>query len=67
MNNAMFAELIASVWEMDAIIKGQQGEMVMPKVGGKSYSYDKAGMAAAKKAAKKTGKKMTMAGKKTKK
>ena len=33
----------------------------MPKVGGKSYSYDKAGMAAAKKAAKKTGKKMTMA------
>jgi hypothetical protein len=41
--------------------------MVMPKVGGKSYSYDKAGMAAAKKAAKKTGKKMTMAGKKTKK
>jgi len=26
----------------------------MPKVGGKSYSYDKAGMAAAKKAAKKT-------------
>ena len=39
----------------------------MPKVGGKSYSYDKAGMAAAKKAAKKTGKKMTMAGKKTKK
>jgi hypothetical protein len=33
----------------------------------KNYSYDKAGMAAAKKAAKKTGKKMTMAGKKTKK
>ena len=29
MNNAMFAELIASVWEMDAIIKGQQGEMVV--------------------------------------
>jgi len=29
MNNAMFAELIASVWEMDAIIKGQQGETVV--------------------------------------
>lgn len=32
----------------------------MPNVGGKKYSYTKAGMAAAKKAAKKTGKKMTM-------
>jgi hypothetical protein len=31
----------------------------MPKVGGKTYSYTKAGMAAARKAAKKTGKKMT--------
>ena len=31
----------------------------MPKVGGKHYSYSKKGMAAAKKAAKKTGKKMT--------
>lgn len=34
MNNAMFAELTASVWEMDAIIKGQdvreqQGETVV--------------------------------------
>ena len=67
MNNAMFAELMTSIQEMDGIVKGQQGEMVMPKVGGKSYSYDKAGMAAAKKAAKKTGKKMTMSGKKTKK
>ena len=36
----------------------------MPKVGGKHYSYTKAGMAAAKKEAKRTGKKMT---KKTKK
>lgn len=67
MDNAMFAELMTSIQEMDGIVKGQQGEMVMPKVNGKSYSYDKAGMAAAKKAAKKTGKKMTMAGKKTKK
>ena len=32
----------------------------MPKVGGKSYSYTKSGMADAKKDAKKTGKKMTM-------
>lgn len=39
----------------------------MPKVGGKHYSYTKAGMAAAKKAAKKTGKPMTMAKKKAKK
>ena len=31
----------------------------MPMVGGKKYSYTKAGMAAARKAAKKTGKKMT--------
>lgn len=31
----------------------------MPKVGGKHYSYTKKGMAAAKKAAKKTGKKVT--------
>jgi|TARA_R100001015_G_C4609042_1_gene164303 hypothetical protein len=31
----------------------------MPKVGGKHYSYTKRGMAAAKKAAKKTGQKMT--------
>ena len=31
----------------------------MPMVGGKKYSYTKAGMAAAKKAAKSTGKKMT--------
>ena len=30
----------------------------MPKVGGKSYSYTPKGMAAAKKAAKKTGKKV---------
>ena len=29
MNNAMFAELIASVLEMDAVIKGQQGETVV--------------------------------------
>jgi len=35
-------------------------ELIMPKVGGKHYSYSKAGMAAAKKEAKKTGKKMTM-------
>jgi len=32
----------------------------MPKVGGKHYSYTKAGMEAAKKESKKTGKKMTM-------
>jgi len=32
----------------------------MPNVGGKKYSYTKAGMKAAEKAAKKTGKKMTM-------
>jgi hypothetical protein len=31
----------------------------MPKVGGKSYSYTKSGMTAAKKAAKKTGKKVS--------
>ncbi len=31
----------------------------MPKVGGKHYSYSKAGKAAAKKAAARTGKKMT--------
>jgi len=31
----------------------------MPMVGGKKYDYTKSGMAAAKKAAKKTGKKMT--------
>ena len=31
----------------------------MPKVGSKHYSYTKAGMAAAKKEAKRTGKKMT--------
>ena len=30
----------------------------MPKVGGKSYSYTKSGMAAAKKAAAKSGKKV---------
>ena len=30
----------------------------MPMVGGKKYSYSKKGMAAAKKAAKKSGKKM---------
>ena len=36
----------------------------MPKVDGKHYSYTKAGMAAAKKEAKRTGKKIT---KKTKK
>jgi hypothetical protein len=30
----------------------------MPKVNGKKYSYTKTGVAAAKKAAKKTGKKM---------
>jgi len=32
----------------------------MPNVGGKKYSYTKAGMKAAEKAAKKTGKKMTI-------
>jgi hypothetical protein len=39
----------------------------MPKVGGRHYSYTKAGMAAAKKAAKKTGQRMTMGRKKKKK
>lgn len=33
--------------------------ILMPMVGGKKYSYSKKGMAAAKKAAKKSGKKMT--------
>jgi len=33
---------------------------VMPMVNGKKYSYGKKGMAAAKKAAKKSGKKMKM-------
>ena len=33
----------------------------MPKVGKKEYPYTKSGMAAAKKDAKKSGKKMTMA------
>jgi len=37
----------------------------MPKVGGKSYSYTKKGMAAAKKAAKKTGKKVSYRKKKS--
>lgn len=39
----------------------------MPNVGGKKYPYTKAGMAAAKKAAAKSGKKMTMAKKAKKK
>jgi len=38
----------------------------MPKVGGKKFSYSKAGKAAAKKYAKRTGKKITK-GKKTRK
>jgi hypothetical protein len=42
-------------------------EKIMPKVGNKMYSYTKAGMAAAKKEAKKSGKKMTMAKKPKKK
>lgn len=37
----------------------------MPSVGGKKYSYTKKGMAAAKKAAKATGKKMLTAKQKT--
>ena len=53
MNNAMFAELRASIQEMDGIVKGQQGEKVMPKVAGVKYPYTKTGVAAAKKAAKK--------------
>ena len=36
----------------------------MPKVNGKSYSYSKKGVAAAKSAAKRTGKKMTSVKKK---
>jgi len=36
----------------------------MPKVGGKSFPYTKAGMAAAKKAAKASGKKMVSKSKK---
>ncbi len=39
----------------------------MPMVGGKEYPYTKAGMAAAKKAAKKSGAKMTKAKAKSKK
>ena len=39
----------------------------MPMVGGKKYPYTKAGKAAAKKAAEKSGKKMTMAKKAKKK
>ncbi len=38
----------------------------MPKVGSKHYSYTKSGMAAAKKEAKRTGKKMTNVKKKSK-
>lgn len=38
----------------------------MPMVGGKKYSYTKKGMAAAKKAAKKSGKKMSYTKKKKK-
>ena len=38
----------------------------MPKVGGKSYSYSKKGVAAAKAASKGSGKKMTNAKKKKK-
>jgi hypothetical protein len=38
----------------------------MPMVGGKKYSYTKKGMAAAKKAAKTSGKKMSYAKKKKK-
>jgi hypothetical protein len=38
----------------------------MPMVGGKKYSYSKKGMAKAMKAAKKSGKKMTMMKKKKK-
>lgn len=34
----------------------------MPKVGGKHYSYDKKGVAAARREAKKTGKKLVMHG-----
>jgi hypothetical protein len=29
MNNAMFAELMTSIQEMDGIVKGQQGETVV--------------------------------------
>jgi hypothetical protein len=39
----------------------------MPNVGGKSYGYGAKGMAAAKKASKKTGKPMKMTKKKQKK
>ena len=38
----------------------------MPKAGSKHYSYTKSGMAAAKKEAKRTGKKMTNVKKKSK-
>ena len=38
----------------------------MPKVGSKHYSYTKSGMTAAKKEAKRTGKKMTNVKKKSK-
>ena len=37
-------------------------ERIMPNVGGKKFKYTKAGMAAAKKEAKKTGKKMKTKG-----
>lgn len=40
------------------------GDCVMPKVGGKEYPYTKSGMMEAKKAAKKSGKKMMTAKKK---
>ena len=39
--------------------KQQKGKSNMPKVNGKSYSYTKKGMAAAKKAAAKSGKKVS--------
>tara|TARA_R100000995_G_scaffold82542_1_gene56591 strand:- start:977 stop:1108 length:132 start_codon:yes stop_codon:yes gene_type:complete len=41
--------------------------VIMPKVGGKKFSYTKKGKAAAKKYAKRTGKKMTKKTKSTKK
>lgn len=40
------------------------GDRLMPNVNGKEFPYTKAGMTAAKKAAKKSGKKMTTAKKK---
>jgi hypothetical protein len=58
------SETVCSVEQRQWLFAFAWKGKVMPRVGGKEYSYTKAGMAAAKKAAKKSGKKMTSAKKK---